>query len=391
MPHPFRQTLTSARLNLNLETFEATSERISPGSPPWAVRKLRLRGGRQQGVDLVEIDNGRLRLRVIPTRGMNVLDARLGDVRLGWDSPVGEVVHPMFVHPHDRGGLGWLAGFTEYIARCGLEWFGPPGHEAHHHAPAEPPVANRTLHGKIANTPTSELELIVDPEPPHRITLRGVVRERMLFGPKLDLHTEISTTPGSDSFRVADRVTNAGGQTQEFGLLYHCNHGPPILGPDSRFRGPVRRVTPATDHAAEGIHEYDRYGPPTPGFAEQVYLMNLHADEHDRTRVMLHNAAADRAVSMGWSTRELPCFTIWKNIAHEADGYVVGLEPATGYPNPREVEREAGRVPTLAPGDTWNAAVDYAIHDTAESVRDTAEHIDRIQNGREPHIDQHPV
>ena len=40
-----------------------------PGTPPnWSVRKRRLRGGKQDGVDLVEINNGRMTIFVLPTR-----------------------------------------------------------------------------------------------------------------------------------------------------------------------------------------------------------------------------------------------------------------------------------------------------------------------------------
>ena len=52
-----------------------------------------------------------------------------------------------------------------------------------------------TLHGKIANIPASEVEVVIDPEPPHRLRVRGRVEERMFYGPKLVLQTEISTIP----------------------------------------------------------------------------------------------------------------------------------------------------------------------------------------------------
>ena len=78
---------------------------------------------------MVEVDNGRLQFRVIPTRGMSVLDVTLGDVRLGWNSPVKEVVHPSYINLHDRGGLGWLDGFNEWMVRCGLSFAGHPGED----------------------------------------------------------------------------------------------------------------------------------------------------------------------------------------------------------------------------------------------------------------------
>jgi murein DD-endopeptidase MepM/ murein hydrolase activator NlpD len=51
----------------------------------------------------------------------------MGDVYLGWNSPVKEVVHPRLINLQSRGGLGWLEGFNEWMVRCGLENNGHPG------------------------------------------------------------------------------------------------------------------------------------------------------------------------------------------------------------------------------------------------------------------------
>ena len=50
------------------------------------------RGGQQDGVDVIRVNNGQLEFTVIPTRGMSILEVKSGDLRLGWDSPVKEVV-----------------------------------------------------------------------------------------------------------------------------------------------------------------------------------------------------------------------------------------------------------------------------------------------------------
>jgi hypothetical protein len=75
---------------------------------PFSVRTRTLHGGRQEGVMIVDIDTGAMRISVVPTRGMNVLEAVSGDVRLGWDSPVIEVDIPAFILLTGGGGLGWL-------------------------------------------------------------------------------------------------------------------------------------------------------------------------------------------------------------------------------------------------------------------------------------------
>jgi Domain of unknown function (DUF4432) len=64
---------------------------------PFSVRVRNLHGGRQEGVCIVDIDNGVMKISVVPMRGMNVLEAVVGKIRLGWDSPVSEVVNPAFI------------------------------------------------------------------------------------------------------------------------------------------------------------------------------------------------------------------------------------------------------------------------------------------------------
>src|SRR5262249_53923542 len=124
---PFQKTLISVEQNLRIDACEINGTEVTPASPDWSVKKLTLHGGNQECADVVIVSNGKLSFTVVPTRGMNVLSVTSGDVRLGWDSPVKEVVHPRHINLQSRGGLGFLEGFNEWLARCGLESNGHPG------------------------------------------------------------------------------------------------------------------------------------------------------------------------------------------------------------------------------------------------------------------------
>ena len=94
---PHNWQITSQELGLKIDKRFSVSLRT-------------LHGGRQEGVCIVDIDTGAMKISVVPTRGMNVLEAVAGKVRLGWDSPVSEVVNPAFIELNGRGGLaGWKA------------------------------------------------------------------------------------------------------------------------------------------------------------------------------------------------------------------------------------------------------------------------------------------
>ena len=184
------------------KNWRVTSEELGIDSAkPFSVSMRTLHGGRQEGVSLIEIDNGTMRMTVVPTRGMNVLEAVAGDVRLGWDSPVQEVVNPAFIELNGRGGLGWLEGFNELVTRCGFEWVGHPG---------EDNGELLTLHGRAANIPASRVVLTIDEKPPYAIRLRGELQEKAFKKLDFAIHTELSTEPGRAGFSLHDTLTNQG-------------------------------------------------------------------------------------------------------------------------------------------------------------------------------------
>jgi len=389
---PYRVVITDVEKNIYKETALIAGGDVTPDCPvPWSVRKSVLHGGRQEGVEVIDVDNGKLRFTVVPTRGMSVYQVAMGDLRLGWDSPVRGLVHPKYINLNARQGLGWLEGFNEWMVRCGLEFFGAPGTDEFIDNTGKKSTMDLTLHGKIGNTPASMVEVTVERQAPYRIAVRGKVEEAALHGPKLELWTEISTTPGAGAFQISDRITNRSAVEQEFGILYHSNYGPPLMEEGAKFFGPARQVTPINEHAAQDVSNYHVYRAPQAGFAEQVYCLRLWADPNDRTMVMLRNTAGDKAVSMAFSIKELPFFTLWKNAAAGEDGYVTGMEPGTGFPRNRAIERQFGRVPKLGPHESRSFTIDFALFAGKDQVLAAGDEIARIWAGRRTQIDTSPL
>jgi len=382
---PSRHVLLDTTGNVRVDDFSLASADVPGSGGPWSIRSETLHGGTQEGVDLVTIDAGGLVIRVIPTRGMSVLDVRRGDFRLGWDSPVKEIVHPRTIDLSSRGGLGWLEGFNEWMVRCGLEWAGHPGRDRFIDNTGAVAEMDLTLHGRIGNLPASEVELLIDPQPPHRLRLRGRVDERSFHGPKLELWTEVSTEPGSPTLRIADQVHNRGASPQEFELIYHANFGPPLLEEGSRFVGAIGEVTPFNAHAAKFKAKFAEYEGPRRGFVEEVYLLSPLANERKQATAMLRNRAGDKAVSLTYSPDELPWLTLWKNTAALEDGYVTGIEPGTSSPANRRIERVAGRLPVLGPGETRRFHLDVRILTDSTEVKAVEEAILDLQS-RQPTV-----
>jgi hypothetical protein len=365
--------LTDAAGDVWLDSFAVGNDSLRLPTPhDWSIRKRTLRGGRRDGVDLLEVHNGALSYAVLPTRGMGLWRGEYRGNFLGWRSPVQGPVHPKFVNLEERGGLGWLGGFDEWLCRCGLAFNGPPGQD-------EQTGAKVTLHGRIANAPADFVEVRVGLDPPHELSVIGQCEEGYLFFPHLRLTTTYTTAPGSNRLVIHDVVENHSAQPAEMQLLYHCNVGPPFLEAGGRVVVPTRAMAPLTPRAAEGIDTYDTYPGPTAGFAEQVYCYEPLGDAHGKAQALLYNAAADRGLLLRWNIHELPCFTVWKQSGAVEDGFVTGLEPATNFPNFKAFERQQGRVRLLPPGGRWEASWTIEVFDTAAGVSKALAEIASLQ------------
>tara|TARA_B110000977_G_scaffold51882_1_gene70570 strand:- start:1541 stop:2719 length:1179 start_codon:yes stop_codon:yes gene_type:complete len=372
------------------EGFQDIHLNAEPGSASnWSVKSYSLRGGLQEGVQVVEVNNGKLCYAILPTRGMGIWKGQCGDISLGWDSPVKDPVNPAFINLQDRGGLGWLKGFNEWFVRCGLNSMGAPGMDTVLDNSGNEFDVPLTLHGNIANVPARAVSVEVTDQ---AIIVKGEVDETMMLGPALRLNTEIHTEFGSGKMTIIDTVTNLGNNPQEHEMLYHINYGAPLLEKGSRMVAPFKQVAPRDPRSVEGIDTFDEYGAPQIGFVEQAYKYELAGKRGSReTMTMLRNATGDKASLLRFTLKDFPCFTLWKNTAGKADGYVTGLEPATSYPNSRRFEREKGRVITLAGGESRTTTLSIEALDTKKAIKAAEAEIKTLQKTAKAKIHPQPL
>jgi galactose mutarotase-like enzyme len=365
-----------------LAELRATAAEVTGAPREFSITARRLHGGLRDGVDVVEINNGACRFAVVPTRGMSIHRAALGDLEIGWRSPVRGPVHPKFVGLWAPHGIGWLDGFDEFFVRCGLESNGPPVFD-------EQGRLKHPLHGRIANQPAHRVELTIDDQA-GEIVLRGEVDESRLFHNKLRLATTIRTRFGEHGFRVRDEITNLSAQPGELQLLYHINFGEPLVTSGAKVMLPLKTLVPQTPQAAAGLSWWDSYREPEPVFAEHVFHTEPASDPSGNTQALLRGAGGDRGIGLRFDVRQLPLFTLWKSLQPTADGYVTGLEPSINYPNPRAFEKENGRVAVLAPGESRTFDVALEVYPDAASVSAAERAIARLQAGTKPMIHDQP-
>ena len=143
-------------------------------------------------------------------------------------------------------------------------------------------------------------------------------------------------------------------------------------------------------HAAKYLDSWNTYRGPTPGFIEEVFLLDPLHETDSSALALLVNRGATQATSVRWNLNELPCLTIWKNTASQEDGYVTGIEPATGFPFNRLVERKYGRVPKLASGETRSFTLDFGIYLGEQAVGELIDEATNRQMQFKPQLISQP-
>lgn len=378
----FEKILLDSDGGVNAGNFSLGARELGINSPvAIQVEQTTLSGGKQQGVQLITLTLGDMVVRVVPTRGMAVMDVVQSGCRFGWDSPVKEIIHPAFVDQQASGGIGWLDGFNEMLVRCGFQWAGHPGLDGNEFL---------TLHGRIQNTPATIVKLSIDREPPYRVTLSGRVDEKRFKFTNYEIWMHLSVVPGEPYLEIEDVLTNKGAYKNEFQVIYHNNFGPPILEQGGKLHVAVAEISPFNNYAAGGMDAWSEIPAPTRGFDEMVFNVCPRGDREGRTLATLHNADASRAIELDYQIEALPVLTIWKNTDLSEQGYVMGIEPGTSFAYNRRYQRALGLVPEIAPGESRHFSLRFGFLTTPAQVAASVNRIKALQGDSAPKVSLQP-
>ena len=362
--------------------WQISNKNISPDAPPFTIGNVILKGGKQEGSELLTIKSEGLTINLSPTRGLGIVNVEGNGIRLGWDSPVKEIVNPKYMNLESRGGAGWLDGFNEMMVRCGFEWTG-------HAVQADGMMY--TLHGRAQNTPVSKLFVEVEDQAPFTITIRGLIKENTFKKSNFETWVTIRHVPGSKEFTVHDILTNLSDYDRDYQIIYHSNFGTPILEQGAKFVAPVKEISPFNEYAATGLKNWQTYQGPTKGFDEMVYNIFPYSDANNQTQVMLKSNASDKGVGIAFNTQQLPVLTLWKNTDTLKQGYVTGIEPGTSFAYPVTIEREQKRVPQLGAGKSTEFILTYSLLSNKEEVANYEAKIKAIQGNKQTKVVEEPM
>jgi hypothetical protein len=94
---------------------------------------------------------------------------------------------------------------------------------------------------------------------------------------------------------------------------------------------------------------------------------------------MLCNARESLGYSVHFDRSTLPVVNFWKNTAAIEDGYVLGIEPATGFPNTRSFEEHQGRLVHLQGGESLDFHLKLEPLVTKQQVANSIDRIAKLQ------------
>jgi hypothetical protein len=260
----------------------------------------------------VRVWNG-IDLRLLPDRGFDIGEAWFRGTPLAWRSAVGEARPRPHLH-----GAEWNDAFGGgLVTTCGLRNVGAAS-EGH------------PQHGTFSHLPALDVRVERMDE---AVVARARIVDTTAIGHRLEVEREIRTRVGEGRITVRDVTRNLGPETEAAPILYHCNLGPPLWSEGARVEVDSSEAV-ARDEGTPP--SWDTAPPFEPGAPERVY-------EHLGAS---HAAVVNAGIRLGlrW---DLPRLWQW---VHPGYG-VLGLEPANCSVLGRAYDREAGRLPTLAPDE----------------------------------------
>ena len=319
------------------------------------ARRSILRGGRADGVEIVDISTGSgFDFTVVPSRALDISRATYRGTPISWSSSTG-ITHPAF---YDSREYEWLRGFFGgLLTTCGMT------HASH---PCEDDGEKLGLHGRVANIPAEDVAVTKTWDgDEYRLSVSGCVRETKVFGHKLDLYRTISTSAGARSLAICDTIENTGFVRSPLMMLYHINIGWPVVSANSRLVASSRSIIPADKRAEREPEGWRTFTEPQADYQERVYFHDLAPDSGGKVRVALINDERRIGVGLTFLKSEFPHFVQWKMMGQGE--YVVGIEPGniTGH---RAKMREDGTLEFIEPGARRDFNIEIAVLDGQDDI-----------------------
>lgn len=314
------------------------------------IRPVTYADSRSAGLKAFNVWTGTgLTFDVLADRCLDIGPCAFGGKSLTWHS-AGGFGHPSYYEPE---GLRWLRTFGGGLfVTCGLDQF------------ASPTVDNGEefgLHGRASNLPAEQVgyRCYWDGDD-YLLEITGQVRQARLFGENLLLKRRITTKLGSNAIQLDDEVINEGWNRQPHMLMYHFNLGFPLVSPTTELSFPAKKVTPRSELAGQHMDTQTQLLPPTPGWSEHVFIMDVEPASDGYATATITNREAALRAAIRFRTDTLPYLVQWKQMGQ--GDYALGVEPVNSSAMEGRVDaRNKGVLVELEPGESRTYSITFSV------------------------------
>jgi len=302
--------------------------------------------GPARGVRVVRMRSGEIELDVLPDRGLDILQAWVRGVPVGWRSPA-PLAGPWLADPAGYGPLRTFSGGL--LTTCGLDHVGEPTDDDISQY-GYPGLEREQfgLHGRFSFAPAQLEAYGVDWEADAPCAfVQGTMRQARLLGESLSLRRRISVPLGGHEITVRDEISNDGFAASPHLLLYHVNAGWPLVQAGARIAAtvgtPTMRPSGRADEAWRTVggpaepHRWDHDVQPVDGRAGAAIV----CDDIGDGRAL--------GLELSWSATSLPYLQQWHVLLGNGHN-VVALEPSTLHVSGRVDAGAAGVLDVIEPG-----------------------------------------
>jgi hypothetical protein len=304
---------------------------------------------------VVMIHNGHFSFTVLPDRGMDVGEIRLGNEKMSWDRSGDYLMHPDHVNLQEGNGTGWLKGFYGAITSIGPELFGTPGE-------------GYTLHG-TGSYSQADLDSVFIECDEQGIQVEGMIKVQG-YGdiPLFEKHVRMVCLWGSSSILREETTWNVSAVDQTVDDGYHIQLCGPYLHQGGRYVLPVdsrdmllRDSAPAEedplripprDQGKTPIRCYQYVPGRVDGLADVVGI-DAYVDLLDQSEGITAEMVLNEDSSVGgFVVRPLSCFPRSLIAKEISDSFMFAIEPCRTRPNRMSQKHTDGEAFLLKPGES---------------------------------------
>jgi len=274
------------------------NKKISNSLQVGYVRRYVLTDGKENGLKVVEMDNGVLRVLLNESKALDVMQVFYKGVNMSFVSKNGFQTRELPFLKRFEGGMIYTCGLDSVGDREGFE-----PHGSFHSTPA-----------KIVEIFQSENELLV----------RAITEITSLGGENLYFERTVTLCTGTGVLNINDKLINNGTKQEDYCLLYHINIGYPMLDEGVEIKGDFKEIIPRTEYSKTKIDNRAVFEAPVDNADESCYFIL-----NNGNCVSVTNKKIGKKLTVTYSKETLPHLVQWNNPVTQA--YALGIEPATTF------------------------------------------------------------